>query len=78
MSHVDLKLALIRLLWDDVADDASCTCAPHDQCPQCQAMQALGLERWEGPEYAETRLSHLEQQLTRLRQIKRGNGATQT
>lgn len=40
-----LALALIRLLWDSVADNAECTCFPNEPCPQCEAARALGL-RW--------------------------------
>lgn len=45
-----VRRALARLLWDSVADKAECTCYPGDPCPQCEAMQALGLGRWTGPD----------------------------
>jgi hypothetical protein len=48
-----LRKALIRLLWDSIADDAMCSCEPGDVCPQCEAMQALGYKRWPGPKRAE-------------------------
>jgi hypothetical protein len=53
---VRLQRALIRLLWDSVADNAECTCAPKDRCPQCDAMLALGLGRWKGPISAQRKL----------------------
>lgn len=62
---VDLKLALIRLLWIPIADDETCTCAPGDQCPLCQAMLALGFERWADSDTAEAQLACLEFRLTR-------------
>jgi len=40
--------ALVRLLWNSQHDDAVCTCYPGDPCPECEAMQALGLGRWPG------------------------------
>lgn len=49
----ELRAALVRLLWDSVADDAICTCAPGDVCPLCQAAQALGLGRWRGARWAQ-------------------------
>lgn len=47
-----LRSALVRLLWRSVADDAACSCYPDDPCPECEAMQALGLGRWRGAEHA--------------------------
>jgi hypothetical protein len=43
-----LRSALITLLWRSVVDDVECTCYPGDPCPECQAMEALGLGRWTG------------------------------
>ena len=51
-----LRAALVTLLWDSVADDATCTCSPGDVCPQCQATQALGMGRWRGARWAERML----------------------
>lgn len=55
-TETKLCLALIRLLWDSVADDATCTCCTGDVCPQCEAMQALGAGRWRGAEKAKRKL----------------------
>ncbi|HET9063722.1 MAG TPA: hypothetical protein VFO62_10575 [Candidatus Binatia bacterium] len=44
----DARAALVRLLWRSIADDAACSCAPGDACPECRAMSALGLGRWTG------------------------------
>jgi hypothetical protein len=52
MSTAAIRAALITLLWRSVADDAECTCYPGDPCPECQAMEALGLGRWRGAEHA--------------------------
>ena len=38
--------ALIRLLWRSIDDGASCTCRVGDQCPECEALVALGYARW--------------------------------
>ena len=43
-----LQRALIRLLWDSVADQFGCDCYPNDRCPQCEAMLALGLGHLSG------------------------------
>jgi hypothetical protein len=53
----DLRSALVRLLWRSVADNAECTCHGRDRCPECEAMQALGLGRWRGPRDAEVTLA---------------------
>ncbi len=60
MTDAGLKLALIRLLWDSVVDEADCTCCPGDPCPQCEGMQALGFERWVDADTAEAQLACLE------------------
>lgn len=54
-----LALALKRLLWRSVADRAECTCAAADVCLECEAMKALGFERWEGPERAAEQLARM-------------------
>jgi hypothetical protein len=57
MSADAIRAALIRILWRSVADDAECTCCPGDPCPECQAMEALGLGRWIGARDAEATLA---------------------
>jgi hypothetical protein len=57
MTTTALRSALVTLLWHSVADDAECTCCPGDPCPECQAMQALGLGRWISPRDAEVTLA---------------------
>jgi hypothetical protein len=47
-----VTVALTRLLWRSIADNAVCTCFLDDPCPECQAMAALGLGRWTGAEAA--------------------------
>lgn len=56
---VRLQRALIRLLWDSVADDDECTCAPKDRCPQCEATLALGLGRWAGARLMQKKIAKL-------------------
>ena len=57
-----LRSALVRLLWRSIVDHAECGCEDyegdgwHEQCPECQAMGALGLGRWRGAKDAERRL----------------------
>jgi hypothetical protein len=41
-----MKRALVRLLWNSIADGAVCSCEGDDRCPECEAMQALGFARW--------------------------------
>lgn len=62
-----LQRALIRLLWDSVADQATCTCFPKDRCPQCEAMTALGLGRWRDYKSAQTRIAKLAGKVPRAR-----------
>lgn len=50
--HRARTAALVQLVWRSVADDAACSCYPGDACPECEAMQALGLGRWSGAEAA--------------------------
>lgn len=50
--HVAMRAALVRLLWDSVADDAACTCEKDDPCPQCDAYRALYGRRWPGAKKA--------------------------
>lgn len=50
-----MRAAIVRLLWNSIADDAECTCeglARADACPECQAMIALGFGPWPGAEIA--------------------------
>lgn len=54
-----LRAALVRLLWDSIADEAACSCSPGDLCPQCQAMQALGFPKWPGPKRAADQLREM-------------------
>jgi len=54
--HKRVRAALVRLLWNLVADDADCTCEDDDECAACSAFQALGLGRWPGSEQAATML----------------------
>ena len=54
-----LRRALVRLLWNSVADDAACSCIGKDRCPECEAMAALGLSRWRGAKSAARRLTAL-------------------
>jgi hypothetical protein len=65
----DLARALIRLLWDSVADKAECTCCPGDRCPQCQAMAALGLGRWKSWRVAQDKIARLSGKLLRFREV---------
>lgn len=64
-----LRRALIRLLWNSVADDADCTCCPAtehnsaDRCPECEAMAALGLGDWVGADAAAGLLGTMERRL---------------
>lgn len=51
-----LRAALIRLLWNSVADDAVCSCETDDICPECQATEALGLGRWMSADWASNSL----------------------
>lgn len=59
MTNDDLAKALVRLLFNSVADGNECTCAPKDPCPECQAMRALGLGRWRNFKSAQQRLARL-------------------
>jgi hypothetical protein len=54
-----LARALARLLWNSIADQSSCACAPRDRCPLCEAMLALGLGRWKGWRVAQMSLAEL-------------------
>lgn len=47
-----VRSALVRLLWRSVNDDSTCTCDHKDQCPECQAMSALGLGDWQNADHA--------------------------
>lgn len=60
---VRLQRALIRLLWDSIADKAECTCYPRDRCPQCDAMRALGLGRWKSWRVAQEEIAKLSSRL---------------
>lgn len=64
-TEIKLRLALIRLLWDSVADDATCTCCPGDTCPQCEAMRALGAGRWQSAKKAQRELIAQNRELKR-------------
>jgi hypothetical protein len=55
-----LRRALVRLLWDSVADEATCTCDIDDECPQCEAYRALYGKRWPGPETASRTMLRLD------------------
>ena len=63
MSDTKIRLALIRLLWNSVSDQATCTCSPGDGCPECEAMAALGLGRWTDAYHAGRALTDLETEL---------------
>jgi hypothetical protein len=52
-----LQRALVRLLWNSVADQNGCSCYPRDRCPECHAMLALGLGRWRGWKSAQRKLA---------------------
>ena len=56
---IRLKRALLRLLWNSVCDQADCTCAPRDRCPECGAMLALGLGRWKNWKHAHKKMAAL-------------------
>lgn len=51
--------ALVRLLFNSVAEEDDCTCEPGDRCPLCEAMLALGLGRWKGARSAQVKLARL-------------------
>lgn len=59
MKKRNLRAALVRLLWRSVADLVECSCEVDDRCPECEAMQALGLGRWTGPAPASALLLRL-------------------
>lgn len=54
-----LGAALVRLLFNSVADGNHCTCAVGDRCPECEAMLALGFGRWKGAKSAQVKLAKL-------------------
>jgi hypothetical protein len=55
--HEATRAALIRLLWNSVADNATCDCYDGDHGPVCQAWQALyGVQHWPGAKKAQRRL----------------------
>ena len=52
-----IRAALVRLLWNAVADRSSCCCEGDDVGPECFAWRALyGVKHWPGPDRAEKRL----------------------
>lgn len=74
-TETKLRLALVRLLWNSVADDATCTCCLGDTCPQCEAMTALGDGRWRGAEHAQSKLIRQTTKLMRPAKARRGGKA---
>lgn len=53
-----IRAALVRLLWNAVADEATCVCEGGDPGPECEAWRALyGRMHWPGPKAAEKRLA---------------------
>lgn len=59
--YCDVRAALMRLLWNTVAERAECTCQANpietkDGCAECQACEALGFGKYQGPDWLQTKL----------------------